>query len=209
MLQDYFQLEVSCGDVNHILSGKVTITFTRIIAQKHWNMSGFNGSKIDSNRFPRYTDYAITWEIATMEIPMADWDFSSFLRRLVLKECGFVKRPTWSNWYTHCKSFAEPIPAKRRKGPNFMNFSLKFLQEGMDRIWEDFKWKMDGSCFCTNGIQKLQIWRCRRLERRALFGDAGWVLILEYWKFYTRWRVPYDHIVVGVGKFDWTQKSAF
>jgi hypothetical protein len=190
-----YQIEVSLDDVNHILSGKVTIAYTNNSPEP----LDFVWLQVEQNRFKADSRGTLTTPIRGNRYN-GDTDGGFELSAISAKVGS--KGPTSSK---HLISdtrmqvwFAEPIPAKGGKATISMNFSFKVPQEGMDRM---------GRLKVEDGwIYAFAQW----YPKVAVFDDVeGWNVepylgagefYLEYGKFDYKVTVPYDHIVVGSGK---------
>ncbi len=190
-----YQLEVSLDDVNHVLSGKVTISYTNNSPES----LEFVWLQLEQNRFKADSRGTLTTPIRGNRYN-GDTDGGFEISQLAAKVGS--KGPTSAK---HLISdtrmqvwFAEPIPAKGGKATISMNFSFKVPQEGMDRM---------GRLKVEDGwIYAFAQW----YPKVAVFDDIeGWNVepylgagefYLEYGNFDYKVTVPYDHIVVGSGK---------
>jgi len=190
-----YQLEVSLDDVNHVLSGKVTISYTNNSPESLefvWLQLEQNRFKVDSrgtlttpirgNRYNGDTDGG--FEVSQLAAKVGP--IGAISAKHLISD---TRMQVW---------FAEPIPAKGGKATISMNFAFKVPQEGMDRM---------GRLKVEDGwIYAFAQW----YPKVAVFDDIeGWNVepylgagefYLEYGDFDYKVTVPYDHIVVGSGK---------
>jgi uncharacterized cupin superfamily protein len=190
-----YQLEVSLDDVNHILSGKVTITYTNNSPET----LEYVWLQLEQNRFKPDSRGTLTTPIRGNRYN-GDTDGGFEISQLSAKvgSKGAVSSKHLINDTRMQVWFAEPIPAKGGKANISMNFSFKVPQEGMDRM---------GRLQVEDGwIYAFAQW----YPKVAVFDDVeGWNVepylgagefYLEYGNFDYKVTVPYDHIVVGSGK---------
>lgn len=190
-----YQLEVSLDDVNHILSGKVTIAYTNNSPET----LEFIWLQLEQNRFKPDSRGTLTTPIRGNRYN-GDTDGGFEISQLTAK-VGSKGSVSSKNLITDTRMqvwFAEPVPAKGGKATISMNFSFKVPQEGMDRM---------GRLKVEDGwIYAFAQW----YPKVAVFDDIeGWNVepylgagefYLEYGNFDYKVTVPYDHIVVGSGK---------
>jgi hypothetical protein len=190
-----YQLEVSLDDVNHILSGKVTIAYTNNSPES----LDFIWLQLEQNRFKPDSRGTLTTPIRGNRYN-GDTDGGFEISQLTAK-VGSKGSVSSKNLITDTRMqvwFAEPVPAKGGKATISMNFSFKVPQEGMDRM---------GRLKVEDGwIYAFAQW----YPKVAVFDDIeGWNVepylgagefYLEYGNFDYKVTVPYDHIVVGSGK---------
>ena len=190
-----YQLEVSLDDVNHILSGKVTIAYTNNSPEP----LEFVWLQLEQNRFTADSRGTLTTPIRGNRYN-GDTDGGFEISQLLAKvgSKGTVSSKHLISDTRMQVWFAEPIPAKGGKATISMNFSFKVPQEGMDRM---------GRLKVEDGwIYAFAQW----YPKVAVFDDIeGWNVepylgagefYLEYGNFDYKVTVPYDHIVVGSGK---------
>lgn len=126
-----YQIEVSLNDENHVLSGKVTISYTNnspealdfVWLQMEQNRftadsRGTLTTPIQGNRYNGDTDGGYEVTNLTAKVGSKGANSSKYL-------VNDTRMQVW---------FAEPIPAKGGKATISMNFSFKVPQEGMDRM---------------------------------------------------------------------------
>jgi hypothetical protein len=190
-----YQLEVSLDDVNHILSGKVTIAYTNNSPET----LEFIWLQLEQNRFKPDSRGTLTTPIRGNRYN-GDTDGGFEISQLTAK-VGSKGSVSSKNLITDTRMqvwFAEHVPAKGGKATISMNFSFKVPQEGMDRM---------GRLKVEDGwIYAFAQW----YPKVAVFDDIeGWNVepylgagefYLEYGNFDYKVTVPYDHIVVGSGK---------
>ena len=190
-----YQLEVSFDDVNHVLSGKVTISYTNNSPES----LEFVWLQLEQNRFTADSRGTLTTPIRGNRYN-GDTDGGFEISQLFAKvgSKGAVSSKHLISDTRMQVWFAEPIPAKGGKATISMNFSFKVPQEGMDRM---------GRLKVEDGwIYAFAQW----YPKVAVFDDIeGWNVepylgagefYLEYGNFDYKVTVPYDHIVVGSGK---------
>jgi len=190
-----YQIEVSLDDQNHILSGKVTISYTNNSPET----LDFVWLQMEQNRFTADSRGTLTTPIQGNRYN-GDTDGGFEVTNLMAKVGS--KGASLSKYLVNDTRmqvwFAEPIPAKGGKATISMNFSFKVPQEGMDRM---------GRLKVEDGwIYAFAQW----YPKVAVFDDIeGWNVepylgagefYLEYGNFDYKVTVPYDHIVVGSGK---------
>lgn len=190
-----YQIEVSLNDSTHILSGKVTITYTNnspesldfIWLQLEQNRftpdsRGTLTTPVQGNRYNGEVDGGNTISNVNAKVGAKGANSSKYL-------IDDTRMQVW---------FAEPIPAKGGKATVSMDFSFKVPQKGMDRM---------GRLKVKDGwIYAFAQW----YPKVAVFDEIeGWNVepylgagefYLEYGTFDYKVTVPYDHIVVGSGK---------
>ena len=190
-----YQIEVALDDSTHILSGKVTITYTNnspesldfIWLQLEQNRftpdsRGTLTTPVQGNRYNGEVDGGNTISNVNAKVGTKGANSSKHL----------IEDTRMQVW------FAEPIPAKGGKASVSMNFSFKVPQKGMDRM---------GRLKVKDGwIYAFAQW----YPKVAVFDEIeGWNVepylgagefYLEYGNFDYKVTVPYDHIVVGSGK---------
>lgn len=190
-----YQLEVSLDDVNHILSGKVTISYTNNSPES----LDFIWLQLEQNRFKADSRGTLTTPIRGNRYN-GDTDGGFEISQLAAK-VGSKGAVSSMHLITDTRMqvwFNEPIPAKGGKATVSMNFSFKVPQEGMDRM---------GRLKVEDGwIYAFAQW----YPKVAVFDDIeGWNIepylgagefYLEYGNFDYKVTVPFDHIVVGSGK---------
>jgi hypothetical protein len=190
-----YQLEVSLDDVNHVLSGKVTILYTNNSPES----LEFVWLQLEQNRFKADSRGTLTTPIRGNRYN-GDTDGGFEISQLTAK-VGSKGATSAKHLISDTRMqvwFAEPIPAKGGKATISMNFSFNVPQEGMDRM---------GRLKVEDGwIYAFAQW----YPKVAVFDDVeGWNVepylgagefYLEYGDFDYKVTVPYDHIVVGSGK---------
>ncbi|MFT4856789.1 MAG: hypothetical protein ACI942_002168 [Planctomycetota bacterium] len=190
-----YQLEVSLDDVNHVLSGKVTILYTNNSPES----LEFVWLQLEQNRFKADSRGTLTTPIRGNRYN-GDTDGGFEISQLAAK-VGSKGATSAKHLISDTRMqvwFAEPIPPKGGKATISMNFSFKVPQEGMDRM---------GRLKVEDGwIYAFAQW----YPKVAVFDDIeGWNVepylgagefYLEYGDFDYKVTVPYDHIVVGSGK---------
>ena len=190
-----YQLEVSLDDVNHVLSGKVTISYTNNSPES----LEFVWLQLEQNRFKADSRGTLTTPIRGNRYN-GDTDGGFEISQLAAKvgSKGAISAKHLISDTRMQVWFAEPIPAKGGKATISMNFSFKVPREGMDRM---------GRLKVEDGwIYAFAQW----YPKVAVFDDIeGWNVepylgagefYLEYGNFDYKVTVPYDHIVVGSGK---------
>ena len=190
-----YQLEVSLDDVNHVLSGKVTILYTNNSPES----LEFVWLQLEQNRFKADSRGTLTTPIRGNRYN-GDTDGGFEISQLAAKvgSKGAISAKHLISDTRMQVWFAEPIPAKGGKATISMNFSFKVPREGMDRM---------GRLKVEDGwIYAFAQW----YPKVAVFDDIeGWNVepylgagefYLEYGNFDYKVTVPYDHIVVGSGK---------
>lgn len=190
-----YQIEVSLDEVNHVLSGQVTIAYTNNSPEP----LEFVWLQLEQNRFKPDSRGTLTTPIRGNRYN-GDTDGGFEISQLAAKvgSKGAVSSKHLINDTRMQVWFAEPIPAKGGKASISMNFSFKVPQEGMDRM---------GRLKVEDGwVYAFAQW----YPKLAVFDDVeGWNVepylgagefYLEYGNFDYKVTVPYDHIVVGSGK---------
>ena len=188
-----YAIEATLDDVNHTITGKITITYT--------NNSplplDFIWMYLNQNRFTEDSRGTLTTPIGGNRYT-GDTDGGYTISNLSAK----VKRSTSSEYYIDDTRmqvyFNEPIPANGGTATVSMNFSYKIPVEGMDRM---------GRLAVEGGsIYSMAQW----FPQVAVYDDVeGWNVepylgagefYYDYGDFDYKITAPFDHIVVGSGE---------
>jgi hypothetical protein len=190
-----YQIEVTLDDTTHILTGKVTISYTNNSPEA----LDFVWLQLEQNRFKADSRGTLTTPVQGNRYngdTDGGYDITNVMAKVGAKGSSSSKHLITDTrmqvW------FAEPIPAKGGEATISMNFSFKVPQEGMDRM---------GRLKVEEGwIYAFAQW----YPKVSVFDDVeGWNVepylgagefYLEYGDFDYKVTVPFDHIVVGSGK---------
>lgn len=190
-----YSLEVSLDEDEHLLEGKVQISYTNNSPEP----LPFIWIHLEQNRFTANSRGTLTTPISGNRYS-GDTDGGYTIRNLrsQLDKRGSEPNSRYLINDTRMQVFfSEPIPAKGGKATVSMDFEFKIPQKGMDRM---------GRLAVEDGtIYALAQW----YPRVAVFDDVvGWNIepylgagefYLGYGDFDYKVTVPYDHIVVGSG----------
>ncbi len=190
-----YSLEVSLDEDEHLLAGKVQISYTNNSPEP----LPFIWIHLEQNRFTADSRGTLTTPISGNRYS-GDTDGGYTIRNLrsQLDKRGSEPNSRYLINDTRMQVFfSEPIPAKGGKATVSMDFEFKIPQKGMDRM---------GRLAVEDGtIYALAQW----YPRVAVFDDVvGWNIepylgagefYLGYGDFDYKVTVPYDHIVVGSG----------
>lgn len=190
-----YKIEVSLNDTNHLINGKVTLTYTNNSPES----LDFIWMYLDQNRFTEDSRGTLTTPIMGNRYS-GDTDGGYIITDL---KATVIKGSSSKYIITDTRMqvfFTEPIPANGGKGTVSMNFSYKNPVKGMDRM---------GRLETQNGtIYALAQW----FPKAAVFDDIeGWNIepYLGAGEFYDEYgdydyyiTAPYDHIVVGSGTLE-------
>lgn len=190
-----YSLEVSLDEDEHLLAGKVQISYTNNSPEP----LPFIWIHLEQNRFTADSRGTLTTPISGNRYS-GDTDGGYTIRNLrsQLDKRGSEPNSIYLINDTRMQVFfSEPIPAKGGKATVSMDFEFKIPQKGMDRM---------GRLAVEDGtIYALAQW----YPRVAVFDDVvGWNIepylgagefYLGYGDFDYKVTVPYDHIVVGSG----------
>ncbi len=190
-----YQIEVALDEQNHILSGKVSITYTNNSPET----LDFIWLQLEQNRFTDDSRGTLTTPVQGNRYN-GDLDGGFEISEVKAKvgSKGAVSSKHIVNDTRMQVWFSEPIPAKGGKATVSMDFSFKVPQKGMDRM---------GRLQVSDGwIYAFAQW----YPKVAVFDDIeGWNVepylgagefYLEYGDFDYKVTVPFDHIVVGSGE---------
>ncbi|WP_419210878.1 M1 family metallopeptidase [Maribacter sp. X9] len=190
-----YKIEASLNENDHVLSGKVTLTYTNNSPEA----LDFIWMNLNQNRFTEDSRGTLTTPIMGNRYN-GDTDGGYTITNL---EAKVKKEVSSKHIITDTRMqvfFNEPIPAKGGKATVSMNFSFKIPVKGMDRM---------GRLETKNGtIYALAQW----YPKVAVFDDTeGWNIepYLGAGEFYEEYgdydyyiTAPFDHIVVGSGNLE-------
>ena len=188
-----YSIEATLDDVNHTITGKVTLTYTNNSPLE----LDFIWMYLNQNRFTEDSRGTLTTPIGGNRYN-GDTDGGYTITNLNAK----VKRSTSSEYLiTDTRMqvfFEEPIPANGGQATVSMNFTYKIPEEGMDRM---------GRLAVEGGtIYSMAQW----FPQVAVFDDIeGWNVepylgagefYYDYGDFDYKITAPFDHIIVGSGE---------